>query len=215
MPLFLSIEETDFRCSVWQVTETAEQLLDSLPCPDKYRMEAEARFSSPKRRLEYAAVRALLYEMTACPPDVFYAPSGKPMLADSSLSISISHTKGYVAVSLSRTGKTGVDIERYSERILPLRDRIVGTEETADGVWPLLLHWSAKETVYKMMDCEGVDFVRHLCVSGIPGTSSSRVESEGMFRLSSSHPSCRQTYTVHYRLYPDFVLTYSSFPENR
>lgn len=215
MPLFLSIEKTDFRCSVWQVTETAEQLLDSLPCPDKYRMEAEARFSSPKRRLEYAAVRVLLYEMTVCPPDVFYAPSGKPMLADSSLSISISHTKGYVAVSLSRTGKTGVDIERYSERILPLRDRIVGTEETADGIWSLLLHWSAKETVYKMMDCEGVDFVKHLCVSGIPGTNSFRVESEGMFRLSSSHPSCRQTYTVHYRLYPDFVLTYSNFPENR
>lgn len=215
MPLFLSIEKTDFRCSVWQVTETAEQLLDSLPCPDKYRMEAEARFSSPKRRLEYAAVRVLLYEMTVCPPDVFYAPSGKPMLADSSLSISISHTKGYVAVSLSRTGKTGVDIERYSERILPLRDRIVGTEETADGIWSLLLHWSAKETVYKMMDCEGVDFVKHLCVSGIPNTGSSRVESEGMLRLSSSHPSCRQTYTVYYRLYPDFVLTYSSFPENR
>ncbi len=215
MPLFLSIEETDVRCCVWRVAETAEQLLGSLPCPDKYRMEAEAHFSSSKRRLEYAAVRALLYEMTACPPDVFYAPSGKPMLADSSLSISISHTKGYVAVSLSRMGKTGIDIERYGERILSLRDRIVGAGETASDVWSLLLHWSAKETVYKMMDCEGVDFVKHLCVSGIPDTSSSRVEPEGMFRLSASHPSCRQTYAVHYRLYPDFVLTYSCFPESR
>ncbi|MDE7377550.1 MAG: siderophore biosynthesis protein [Paraprevotella sp.] len=215
MPLFLSIEETGFRCCVWQVTETVEQLLDSLPCPSKYRMEAEARFSSPKRRLEYAAVRALLYEMTSCPPDVFYASSGKPMLADSSLSVSISHTKGYVAVSLSRTGKTGVDIERYSERILSLRDRIVGTGETADGVWSLLLHWSAKETVYKMMDCEGVDFVKHLCVSDFPETNSSRMEPGGRFRLFSSHPSCRQTYTVHYRLCPDFVLTYSDLPNDR
>lgn len=209
MPLFYTVEEKDFRCCVWKVTETADELLAALPEADKYKAEAASRFSSPKRRLEYAAVRALLYEMTGTPPDVSYLPSGRPFLTDGTAFLSITHTKGYVAVALSPSAVVGVDAEQYGERILSLRDRIVGERERAEDAWSLLLHWSAKETVYKMMDSEGVDFVEHLCVSGIPEDGSSRVKPEGVFLLSSSYPSHRQAYTVHYRLFPDFVLTYS------
>ncbi len=31
-----------------------------------------------------------------------------------------------------------------------------------DEVYVLLLHWSAKETLFKVMGVEGVDFIRHL-----------------------------------------------------
>ena len=72
------------------------------------------RFTAAHRRLEWLAVRVLLYTLSGEEKEIAYHPSGKPYLADDSASISISHTKGYVAVALGLPGReVGVDIEQY------------------------------------------------------------------------------------------------------
>ena len=96
-----------------------------------------------------------------------YLPSGKPYLADGSAHISISHTNGYVAVALHPTEEVGIDIERYGVRVCRVVSRFVRPDEEktmnqGDEVYVLLLHWSAKETLFKVMGVEGVDFIRHL-----------------------------------------------------
>ena len=51
MPVIRDINDRDFRCCVWQVAETMEQLLGMLPDEGrKLNEEAQLRFSSPKRR---------------------------------------------------------------------------------------------------------------------------------------------------------------------
>lgn len=88
-----------------------------LPHQEVYR-EGMRRFTAAHRRLEWLAVRVLLYTLSGEEKEIAYHPSGKPYLADDSASLSISHTKGYVAVVLGLPGReVGVDIEQYGERV--------------------------------------------------------------------------------------------------
>ena len=68
-----------------------------LPHQEVYR-EGMRRFTAAHRRLEWLAVRVLLYTLSGEEKEIAYHPSGKPYLADDSASLSISHTKGYVGV---------------------------------------------------------------------------------------------------------------------
>lgn len=49
--------------------------------------------------------------------EIGYSSEGKPHLTDNSSFISISHTKGYVAVILSSVAPVGIDIEQYGQRV--------------------------------------------------------------------------------------------------
>ena len=96
-----------------------------------------------------------------------YEPSGKPYLADNSYFISISHTKGYVAVILSEEKPVGIDIEQYSRRVHKVAHKYMREDEQfvpygEDDTWSLLLHWSAKEVMFKCMNTPEVDFREHL-----------------------------------------------------
>lgn len=211
MPLFKTITEPDFRLGVWRTTEPAGELFAQLPSGRELEVQAAARFHSPGRIREFAAVRALLCKMEPAAGPVAYQPSGRPWLPLSGLHLSISHTRGYAAVMLSPRAGVGVDIERQSERAFRLRSRIVGPGERAESPCDVLLHWSAKETVFKMMDCEGVDFLQHLQVSGLwEAEPAGKPGQRGRFRVNVSHPACRRTaYDVNYWVHEDFVLTYS------
>lgn len=211
MPLFKTWTGPGFRVGVWRVTETFDALLVLTPCAERLRAEAEQRFRTPVRRLEFAAVRALLYALEPAAGAVTYEPSGRPLLVQSGLELSISHTQGYVAVMLSSTAPVGIDIERQSRRIERVRDRIVGAGEQADSVEAALLHWSAKETAFKLMHCEGVDFLSHLQVRGLSDVCCTAAPSpRKTFQLEVFHPSCRFRHLdVGYWVHPDFVLTYA------
>lgn len=213
MPLYKKISTESYEVYVWKVTETYDELLAVLPHSDIFRDEAERRFTSMKRRMEFAAVRALLYVGAGivC-PQVGYMPSGKPFLLRDSRDLSISHTMDYVAVMLAENGVPGIDIERRSDRVLRIRSRIVGDQERAETADTLLLHWSAKESVYKIIQCEEVDFVRHLRLTVQPGCLESitnELKKTGEAVMETFHPDCITSFVVHYLLDDDFVLTYS------
>ena len=88
--------------------------------------------------------------------------NGKPYLQNQSQYVSISHTKGYAAVSVSDK-PTALDIELCSDRVLKVANRFVHPNEEA-FVEPqlrkeyLTLLWCAKETLYKYFDEFGVIF---------------------------------------------------------
>lgn len=208
MALFnLHKENDDCLWAIWKIEETTEQLLAMLPRVEKYRRDIE-RFTSPSRQLEWLAVRVLLYTVLKEEKDIQYRTDGKPYLADGSMSVSISHTKGYAAVITDKPGKEiGIDIEQYGERVRKVAskfmrpDEIAGTYHGTD-TWGLLLHWSAKETLFKCLNAEEVDFREHLQIRPFP------IEEKGVFQATEYRTSERRSYPVHYRIYPDFVLTF-------
>ena len=114
------------------------------------------------------AVRVLLYTLSGEEKEIAYHPSGKPYLADDSASLSISHTKGYVAVVLGLPGReVGVDIEQYGERVRKVAHKFMREDEQPSvfrgtDTWSLLLHWSAKETMFKCLNASEVDFRGHM-----------------------------------------------------
>lgn len=163
MPLLKTWTEENGRWGIWQMTETLEELYACLS-DDVVRQELE-RLKAPSRKMEYLAVRVLLKTMLGKEVRIGHEPSGKPFLTGGEYHVSISHTKGYVAVGLHESAQPGIDIEVYGGRVRKVESRFVREDEmperarmeSHEELYQLLLHWSAKETMYKVLDMAEVD----------------------------------------------------------
>ena len=122
MALFLQHREPSFQWGIWKMEEPIDVLLGLLPERAYYEEELQ-RFNAPHRK------RALLFRLLGMHKEVCYEPSGKPYLADNSYFISISHTKGYVAVILSEEKPVGIDIEQYSRRVHKVAHKYMREDE--------------------------------------------------------------------------------------
>ena len=129
MPVFKQYIESSYKWGIWKTSESLEELLALLPHKEKYE-EGIGKFTAISRKLEWLAVRVLLYTMLGEEKEIHYYSNGGPYLADGSFSISISHTKGYVAVLLGEPGKrVGIDIECYSERVRKVAHKFMREDE--------------------------------------------------------------------------------------
>ena len=66
----------------------------------------------------------------------------------------------------------------------------------------LLIHWCAKETLFKIIGQEGVDFQKHLHVNPFPYLSS------GTFKGRETRTEACREYELAYQVTPDYVLTW-------
>lgn len=207
MPLYRVYHQKQLVVGVWKVEETIDQLKAMLPgC-----MEYEPGLldcKSDKRKLEKLAVRVLLKNLCGEEKRIAYLSSGKPFLVDESFHVSFSHTYGYVAVAVHPQREIGVDIEQYGVRVRRLASRFVREDEmvsvqNGDEIYALLLHWSAKETMFKLMEESDVDFLEHLRISPFyPVESGEMIATE--YRTEK-----RQTFRIAYQTHPDYVLTFA------
>ena len=157
MPL-LSIEEISPGCrlGLWQIEASIEQMLaeDSslknvLKCTESYRSEA--------RRREVIAVYALLFAMTGNSElRIDHDNLSRPIV--DGYHVSISHTKGYAALILSNCSSVAVDIEYFSDRVERVAHKFIRSDEDAPSLYAKLIHWSAKETIYKLFAEEFLDY---------------------------------------------------------
>ena len=163
MASFLQYKTNGIQWAVWKMEESLDALLLLLPGARRAFCEQELnRFVSERRKMEWLSVRVLLYSMLQEDKEIGYSPEGKPYLTDHSFFISISHTKGYVAVMLASSVPVGIDIEQYAQRVHKVCDRYVRPDEQVESyqgdiTWGLLLHWSAKEAVFKRMENADAD----------------------------------------------------------
>ena len=98
--------DSEGKLGVWEITETAQELLAFFP--ETLRERAAKHISgmrSEKRILEWLAVRLMLFQLSNEEKIVHHHRNGQPYLTDNSLHISISHTQNYAAILLhpSRT----------------------------------------------------------------------------------------------------------------
>ena len=211
MPVFSQYTAEGCTWGIWRITETEEELLSVLPHADKYRCRVQS-FGNANRRLEWLATRALLYTVLGEDKEISYASNGRPYIANAPIAISISHTRGYAAVVTGDSKYSwGIDIEQYGERVHRVVERFMRPDEVSSlycgtDTWSLLLHWSAKEAMYKCIGMEDVDFLSHLRIFPF------EVRESGAFVAEEYRTEARHRFEVYYRLTPDFVLTLCKFP---
>ena len=206
MALYHVIRQDNVCLGIWKMEESVSQLLQLLDAPDTYAQQL-ARFSFEGRKIEWLSVRVLCHALLGHDCSIAYYPSGKPYLPEGGY-ISISHTRGYVAVIFHPTLEVGVDIEQYGERVKRVSRRFMDAEELnhvpADQeIYSLLLHWSAKETIYKVMNQQEVDFANHIHLHPFA------VSEEGQLVGAESRTLSGHTYQIHYLTHPNFVLTWT------
>lgn len=136
------------RLGVWKIQETEAEFYHLYPSLYPFSKELSSRYHNECRRVEFLAVRALVHEMAPDTDiDIQHNSTGKPLLPG--WNISISHTRGFAAVILSQESVVGVDIEYFSDRVKRVASRFIRPDEMALDLPHQLIHWSAKETVYK------------------------------------------------------------------
>ena len=207
MPLYRTYRKGELVVGVWKVEETIGQLCSMFKDFSLYESDLQ-KFKAEKRQLEWLAVRVLLKELLGEEKVIDYLPSGKPFLKDRSACVSFSHTCGYVAVAVHPTKEVGIDIEQYGNRVSRLVSRFVREDEmqsvrAGNEIYALLLHWSAKETMFKLMNQSDVDFLDHLHI--LPFIPTELGEMEAVEYRTDLH----QTFQISYYTHSDYVLTFA------
>ena len=194
------------RLAVYEFDEDF-QALASL-CGPSLAEYALACFGSIKRRCEWLAVRVVVRMLLGSDAAIVYTAEGKPLLADGSGHISISHSGNLVAVAVHDSRDLGIDVEMRSSRVAAIRGKVLSAaeEEALDRhneTDALLLHWSAKESFYKIIGNRGGSFVESFRVSPFV------VEPEGVFVISyTKDGETVKRCEVGYAVCDDYVLTY-------
>jgi len=213
----------EFRSSkigIVPINQDSETLLSQLEHKDRYLPFFEKM--TEKRKCEWLTVRILLKTLSGEEKEIVYQPNGKPYLSDRSYHISISHTNyngiagqarndkvlGYVAMVLNEEKEVAIDIETISPRVLKIKDRFLSEKETksisADNeIVHLLLHWSAKESVFKILDTENVNYQSQIHISPFQPV----IGEWGSFEAHETRTEKQHVFEVNYFVTEDYVLT--------
>lgn len=193
---------------LWQMDESPEQLFDLYPHLLPYRSSLDDKYKNDGRKLEFLAIRALMYEMLRVngaskgllshAGDFTHNGQGKPLFRG--YHVSISHTKGYAALILSKKAEVAVDIEYMSDRVERIASKFLRKDERADSLEAKLVHWCAKETVFKLFSEENLLF-EDMRVKPFDTMSDWACDVENL--------KSGKTARVDFELAMDFVLTYS------
>jgi len=192
---------------IWKIEESSEILLSMLDNKEYYNSFLSNRMTEG-RKCEWLASRVLVKSLLGEEPEIRYTSAGAPFLHGKTCQISISHTKGYAAVLLTENKNAGIDIEFLSDRVRKIRTRFMSTEEdlAIDSIHEsehLLIYWSGKETLFKMIGQEEVDFKKHLHIKPF------KYENEGTFNATETRTQKNESFTIHYFVSTEFVLTRS------
>lgn len=188
---------------IWYLEESIDQLYSQLDNKEWIASICENPFEHRKRVM--LAARLLLKHMLGEEKCICYHQSGRPYLVDQSYNISISHTGNYIAIILDKNRKVGIDIEQYTDKVLRAQHRFIAEgdqiEKEKEQVH-LLLHWSAKEALFKILDPSSIDFVKHLHIETF-----NPVEN-GKFRIRETLTPLKREYEAQYMTTDEFVLVY-------
>lgn len=171
MPLIYHKNIENGEIGLWKVTEDLEDLKQSagLSSDD---LQIYSGISPLHRKKEWLATRSLLNQLIGKPVQVKYHNDGRPFLDNIEFNISISHTTGFVAVILNKTCNPGIDIELSSRQVGKVARRYLSPEEyeychglAENSNRKCLIHWCAKEAVYKMIPFSNIEFSTDILIT--------------------------------------------------
>ena len=182
---------------MWRIEETVSEMLAMMPSLGNLQHVLDS-YSRDARRLEVLSVHALVYIMTADESLVVgHNEDGHPLLEG--WHVSISHTRGYAAVLLSRQDEVAVDVEYVSNRVAKIADRFIRDDEQDETITRQLVCWCTKEAVYKYFSSQ------HLALLDIR-LRNYELLSEGC--IVAENMQTGDTVTVNYNVTDSYVMTY-------
>lgn len=201
MPLFLNEEIfPDVRLGIWAISESSDDFGALSPYVESSRSEFNALYKSEQRKCEVLAVRLLIKEIIGDNVQLLHQDNGKPYLS-SGMNISISHTRGFAVIIVSHSKQVSVDIEYFSNRIERIRSKFMRDDENASSQVKLLMHWCAKETMYKLFPEDNLTFNKMQLLSVDGNDSTGIITAKNIFR--------NRNVSVYYRTFCNCLLTYA------
>lgn len=170
MPIILHKDIENGEIGLWAISEAPEELelLAYLSPADSL---TYSTITALHRKKEWLATRALLNALTGEPNLINYHNNGRPYLDNAKIQISISHTIGFVAIMLHQTSLPGIDIELATRQVSKVASRFLSPEEyevcRSNGGFlnrKLLLHWCAKEAIFKMVPFSDIEFSKDILI---------------------------------------------------
>jgi len=212
MSIIKQFSNKELLVSVWKMEESEETLYELLgSSSEKTREECNQRFFGDARKKEWLSVRVLLSQLLGKSVSVGYRANGEPFLIGSKNKVSISHTRGYVAVAIGFKSYVGIDVELFSHRVDAITHKImVPTEMSSNELdsesktWYSLLVWSIKESVYKCLDIDFLDYKKGILVHPF------NLLDEGETKVEYSNCNYHYPLYAHYLCTEDYVLTWCS-----
>ena len=190
------------RLLIFEVTESVEALFQQLDYVDYNEF---SKLVSDKRKKEYLGVRVALKFLLGVEKIIQYDTERKPSLSDNSFQLSVSHSGSWIAVMVHPIRAVGIDIEVPTPKIQNIYKRFLNETEQAafsngDNLNQLLLAWSGKEALYKIIGKEAVDFANQLHLFPFEN------KKEGTF--NAEHIPTKQKYQLHYIQNELYTLVY-------
>lgn len=157
---------------------------------------------SPRKKSEWIHSRNLLYSLSplVTGKECLYDDFGKPVLTESDLHISVSHSQGFASAMISPFS-CGVDIQVYSDTVNRIAERFMSAHEEktflgADRYKRLHLLWGAKECMYKAYGKRKLEFRKNIFIRSIDFQQNS---GSGEIINDTIHLS----YDLYYRFLPE------------
>jgi len=171
MPLLINRYENSFRLALWKLTETVE-FFENKAHLSTADLKLYNQISNETRKKEWLAVRILLNEVLGFWPNITYMETGKPILNNHTRHLSISHSKEMVGILLCTSPYAGIDIEKTSRNIDKVLNRFLSDEElenikTGSNPFRKIIHWCAKEAIFKSINEPNIDFSSHIKIKKI------------------------------------------------
>ena len=168
MPILKKIKIEDGIIGLWELSESPDFFKGLIPkdAPDNAIFN---RITFEKRKVEFLATRALIKNMLGYYPEIIYRNDGRPLLPKEKYEISISHSRNLAAVILHKH-HVGIDVETKGRDIERIAKKFMSDQELkniseADDYHSMqLLHWCAKEAVFKCTNHEGINFRSQICI---------------------------------------------------
>ena len=168
MPFLKKIKTEVGLLGIWKLSDTSEKLEKKISFNPTEQQEY-AKIRLEKRKKEYLAARLLLKKLLGYKPEIMYTETGKPVLNNSSLHISISHSAQLLTVILSEK-KIGIDVENTKRNIDKVAKRFLHKDEfnhistLTSSQETKTIYWSAKEAIFKCSDTQSIEFNEHIYI---------------------------------------------------
>lgn len=166
--LFAKIhEESPFdKVWVWKIDEEADlSVMEDM----SFIYPAEiSKFSNVKRKTQWAVSRKIVFANFGG-KKITQEKNGYPLIEGEKVFLSISHCKDLLVVKTSNL-PCGIDIEEISERVIKIKDKFLNDIEKAKfekNNEDLLIAWTVKESIYKMLNIPGIEFKSQFLVEHI------------------------------------------------
>lgn len=152
------------RLIIWEISETINELKTKVLLSENSLKLLNQRKSEVQKK-QFLAIRNILSELSIDDRDMKYEESGRPYVMGGQ-NISLSHSDTFAAVILS-DNVVGIDIEIIHDRILKIKDKFLETELNYPEkleVATALIYWNIKESIFKAVLKEGLDFKKNILV---------------------------------------------------